>query len=176
MLKTLALLSALVAVVPPPPSSSEFPELPPGVNLLTTHTTVVGGAVYVLAIFDNNTGVSFRVGGESGVINLPDRALIALPGATQTQIAEMEGLAFPVQEPNYAWGGGVVILGGDTEEQGISGGQHPVEITYSYQTAVGTGSATIVVTVRRPSRGDARALARLLRDHVRATQDLFPAQ
>lgn len=178
MLKTLALLSALAAVVPAPAPSSELPELPPGVNLLTTHVAMVNGSPYVLAIFDNNTAVSFRVGGEGGVINLPDRALIALPGASQTQLLEMESLAFPTQEPN--WGGGVippfVAQPALDPPQGITGGEHPVEITYSYPTAAGTGAATIVVTVRRPSRGDARALARMLRDHVRATQDLFPPQ
>lgn len=176
MLKTLALLP-LLAAAPLPAPSRELPELPPGVTLVSTHVNMVGNTPYVLAVFSNLTAVSFRIGGESGVINLPDRALIALPGADPESVTAMAPLAFPAREPNAAaFAPGATSYDYDPSfdpTQGISGGQHPTEATYSYQTPVGTGFATIVITMRLPSRGKSDELVARMREHVEATQRVF---
>ena len=55
--------------------------------------------------------------------------------------------------------------------QGITGGEHPVEITYTY-TAKDTGE--VKVTVRCTSKSDADKCAATLKKHVSAVKKVFP--
>ena len=176
-MKTVALLSLLAIAVPPPPPAAPpaVPAIPAGATVLLTKTVDVSGTPYLIAVFSNYTAASFRLGGQGGVINLPDRAVVALPGASERDLFATAAAIWPPAGEDYTTIAPYAEIAGDPI-QGISGGAHPVEITYTYLTpTAGTTAASIVVTVRgHRSRADPGALARQLQRHVDATQKLFP--